>query len=109
MLHSFSLYLGELAMPDQDGKESPVRYWHDRLALVIALLTLATQIGLALWWGGRFTQRFEYVETNQQAFEETLARMVQKDISHDVSFATINAQYGEIIKRLDRMDDSPRR
>lgn len=91
-------------MPDQNEEVLTVRYWHDRLALFIALGTLVAQFAFALWWGGRFTQRFEYVENNQKAFERTLDSMEQKDISHDVSLATINAQYTEIINRLERIE-----
>lgn len=83
------------------GRHTSVR---DNVTLVACIVSLISQVGLIAWWGGRIDQRLAINEKGDEK-RDALIEQIQRDNARQDSFiASSNAQYTEIMRRLDAID-----
>lgn len=76
----------------------------DPLAIVIAAVSLVTQVGLWFMWGGNMEARMSAVEERTGKVETVQASSVLRDGEHDVKIAVSVQQQADIIARLTRIE-----
>lgn len=76
----------------------------DPLAIVIALVSLFTQVGAWVYWGGKLEGRVTSLEQRQDKTETTSAAAVIRAGEHDVKIAVTVQQQADIIARLTRIE-----
>lgn len=76
----------------------------DWLAVGVACLSIATQIGAWMWWGGRLSERVDSLEKYQARQMDQLTEFNRDNAKQDVSISVTSQQYTEVIRRLDRID-----
>jgi N-methylhydantoinase B/oxoprolinase/acetone carboxylase alpha subunit len=76
----------------------------DPLAIAIALVGLAVQVGLGLYWGGKLEARVAAAEQGVQRVETRQTETDKTVAAQSSSIAVTTAQYTEVIRRLDSID-----
>lgn len=76
----------------------------DWLAVIVAGISIATQIGAWMWWGGRLSQRVDAIESAQVRQMDQYAEFAHDNTRQDISISVTSQQYTEVIRRLDRID-----
>lgn len=96
----------ELRDDRRDGRSMIKR--RDPLAIAVAVLSILTQFGIYVWWGGRLDQR---VEAHDQRIAAVEARAQQREDAKAIvdglqttQIAVITAQLEAIKSSVDRID-----
>jgi hypothetical protein len=76
----------------------------DWLAVGVATLSIATQVGAWMWWGGRLSQRVDTIEHTQQRQGEQLNELSRDNAKQDTALGVTGQQYADIIRRLDGIE-----
>lgn len=76
----------------------------DWLAVAVATLSIITQVGAWMWWGGRLSQRVDTLEDNQKHQEERLNEFGRDNAKQDTALGVTGQQYADIIRRLDGIE-----
>lgn len=76
----------------------------DPLAITIAVVGLAVQVGAWFWWGGQMTERMRGLESRIVTVETKSNDQVRSDAQQDQQLAVSVSQYAEVIRRLDSID-----
>jgi hypothetical protein len=76
----------------------------DWLAVGVATLSIATQVGAWMWWGGRLSQRVDSLEDTQKEQARQLNEFNRDNAKQDTALGVTGQQYADIIRRLDRLD-----
>lgn len=86
----------------QDGRAMIKR--RDPLAIAVAALSIITQFGMWIWWGGRLDQRVATIEQNHQRTQERDDAKAVVDGAQTTSIEVIKSQLGDIKLSVDRID-----
>lgn len=76
----------------------------DWLAVGVAALSIVTQVGAWMWWGGRLSQRVDTLEVNQQRQGDQLNEFSRDNAKQDTALGVTGQQYADIIRRLDGIE-----
>ncbi len=76
----------------------------DPLAITIAIASLAVQLGLGLYWGGKIEQRLDDTEHRVDQIAISVHENSQKTSTHDTAIAVITQQLSDIKSTVDRID-----
>ena len=76
----------------------------DPLAISIAVISLAVQLGLGLYWGGKIETRVETVEKRQEQGETRSDAVATSNAAQNVTIAVITTQLTTIQSTVERID-----
>jgi hypothetical protein len=85
-------------------RRRPVRNVSNKVALVVAGLSILGNVATVFWWSGRIDQRVTSNEQDDEKQDSKIAQLGLDNARQDSFIAASNVQYAEIMRRLDSIE-----
>lgn len=96
--------LSELYKKSEGGGQIVSVNQRDWLAISVAIVSIATQIGAWVWWGGRMSQRMDTIEEWRRAEEIRAGTSSTIINSQAADLAVVRSQVQDIKSWVDRQE-----